>query len=188
MAGSDDDPTDGELLAAAARDPNGFGLLYDRHAVAVLRFLYRRTDSAETAADLCAETFAVAFAHRRRFTDTGESARPWLFGIARNLLGHYLRHQKVSERYRRRLGMRELTLSPDELERVEELADIELYREQIKAALAELPTSLRAAIELRIGHDLPYESVAETLGCSVGAARVRVSRGLSRLADLLEEP
>src|SRR5688572_21512535 len=113
--------TDAELLAASSDDPAAFGLLYDRHVVAILRYLHRRTDSAETAADLCAETFAAAFVHRRRFRDTGAWARPWLYGIARNQLGHYLRRQRVSDRYRRRLGVQPLALSDHQLDRVEEL-------------------------------------------------------------------
>lgn len=83
--------TDAALLHAAATLSDAFGTFYDRHAQAVFRFLYRRTGCAETAADLCAETFAAAFVQRRRFRDTGTTARPWLYGIAKNLLGHYLR-------------------------------------------------------------------------------------------------
>jgi RNA polymerase sigma-70 factor (ECF subfamily) len=180
--------TDAELLAAASTDPAAFAVLYDRHVVAILRYLHRRTDSAETAADLCAETFAAAFVHRRRFRDTGSSARPWLYGIARNQLGHYLRRERVSDRYRRRLGVQPLALTDHQLERVEELVDAEPYRAEIRAAIDQLPASLSQAVLLRVGHDLPYADVAARLGCSEGAARVRVSRGLRQLTDLLEGP
>lgn len=180
-------PTDAELLAAAGDDPHLFGLFYDRHAAAVLRFLHRRTDCAETAADLCAETFAAAFVRRRRFRDTGAPARAWLYGIARNQLGHYLRRHRVADRYRRRLGTGPLDLSDDELERIEELADVAPYREEIRAAITQLPEGLAAAVVLRVGEDLSYAEVARRLGCSEGAARVRVSRGLHQLAELMEE-
>lgn len=179
--------TDAALLQAAIDDPDAFGLFYDRHAQPVLQFLYRRTDSAETAADLCAETFAAAFVQRRRFRDTGTTARPWLYGIAKNLLGHYLRRQRVSERYRRRIGAGIAALDDEDLLRVEELADVAPYRHEIRAAIEQLPEGTADAVVLRIGHDLPYPEVATRLGCSEGAARVRVSRGLARLADLLEE-
>jgi RNA polymerase sigma-70 factor (ECF subfamily) len=182
------EPGDAELLASAVRDAEAFGLFYDRHVAAILRFLHRRTDSAETAADLCAETFAAAFAQRSRFRDTGTSARPWLYGIARNQLGHYLRRSRVSDRYRRRLGIEPLALTAHELERVEDLVDAAPYRAEIRAALAQLPPSLADAVVLRVGEDLAYADVAARLGCSEGAARVRVSRGLDRLADLLEQP
>lgn len=180
--------TDAELMAAAIRDPEAFGVFYDRHVVAVLRFLYRRTDSGDTAADLCAETFAAAFAQRNRFRDRGNSAKPWLYAIARNQLGHYVRRSRVSDRYRRRLGIEPLSLTEHELERVEELVDAEPFRAEIRAALMQLPASLAEAVLLRVGQDLAYREVAVRLRCSEGAARVRVSRGLRRLADLLEEP
>ena len=186
MDGTDGEPSDAELVASAVLDPHAFGLFYDRHVAAVLRYLHRRTDSVETAADLCAETFAAAFAQRSRFRDTGTSARPWLYAIARNQLGHYLRRRKVSDRYRRRLGIEPLALTPEELERVEELVDAAPFRAGIRDALAQLPASLADAVVLRVGEDLAYPDVAARLGCSEGAARVRVSRGLNRLADLME--
>lgn len=179
--------SDAALLRDAADDPEAFGEFYDRHAQAVLGFLFRRTDSADTAADLCAETFAAAFVQRRRFRDTGAPARAWLYGIARNLLSHYVRRQRVSDRYRRRIGVPAMELTDHDLERVEELADIEPYRSALREAIEELPDKLADAVVLRIGHDLPYVEVATRLGCSEGAARVRVSRGLARLADRLEE-
>ena len=178
--------SDAALMAAAATDPDAFGLVYDRHVAAILRYLHRRTDSSDTAADLCAETFAAAFFHRRRFRDTGTSMRPWLYAIARNQLGHYLRRQRVSDRYRRRLGIAPLALTDHELERIEDLVDAAPHRAEIRAALDQLPASLSAAVLLRVGEDLPYREVAGRLGCSEGAARVRVSRGLNQLADLLE--
>jgi RNA polymerase sigma-70 factor (ECF subfamily) len=182
------EPSDAELVAAAVRDPQAFGLFYDRHVTAILRYLHRRTDSVETAADLCAETFAAAFAQRSRFRDTGTSARPWLYAIARNQLGHYLRRRRVSDRHRKRLRIEPLALTSHELERVEQLVDAEPFRAEIRAALAQLPASLADAVLLRVGEDLAYPDVAARLGCSEGAARVRVSRGLNRLADLMEAP
>jgi RNA polymerase sigma-70 factor (ECF subfamily) len=180
--------SDGALMAAAATDPAAFGVIYDRHVTAILRYLHRRTDSSETAADLCAETFAEAFVHRRRFRDTGTSMRPWLYAIARHQLGHFLRRQQVSERYRRRLGIAPLALTDEQLDRIEDLVDAAPHRAEIRAALDQLPDSLASAVRLRVGQDLAYPDVATSLGCSEGAARVRVSRGLKQLADLLEAP
>lgn len=48
-------------------------------------------------------------------------------------------------------------------------------------ALAGLPASQVDTLRLRVMEDLPYSEVARRLGCSEGAARVRVSRGLARL-------
>jgi|SRR4029453_4998945 Sigma-70 region 2 len=78
------DRTDAELLAGSARDPEAFGIFYDRHAERLLTYFARRTWDAQEAADLTAETFAAAFAARRRYRDTGAPAFAWLLGIARH--------------------------------------------------------------------------------------------------------
>ena len=68
-------------------------------------------------------------------------------------------------------------------ERVEALRDIGRLVEPLAAAVAALPESVRRAIELRVLDQMEYASVAEQLGCTQGAARVRVSRGLKQLFD-----
>ena len=83
--------------------------------------------------------------------------------------------------------MERLDPTPLDLDRIEALADLPALRHELQAAVAALPLSQAEAIGLRIVEQLPYPEVAERLGCSEGAARVRVSRGLSRLADTLED-
>jgi RNA polymerase sigma-70 factor (ECF subfamily) len=58
-------------------------------------------------------------------------------------------------------------------------------RADLAAALADLPTSQLDAVRLRVVEELPYAQVAMRLGCSEGAARVRVTRGLARLAEAM---
>ena len=183
-----DPRSDAQLLADARRDPEAFGVLYDRHAVAVLGFFARRTACPATAADLTAETFAQAYASRRRYRDTGAPATAWLFTIARRQLAGFLRSQAVDDRARRRLGIAPATLDERSYERIEELADLRELRGALEAALASLPADQAAAIRLRVLHELSYADVAGRLGCSEGAARVRVCRGLDRLARLLPHP
>ena len=182
------DESDADLLAASARDPEAFGRFYDRYAVALLGFFVRRTADAQTAADLTAETFAAAFASRRSYRDTGAPAFAWLLGIARHHLADALRHERVDDRARRRLGLERVALDDESLARIEELADLRAFRAAVADALDALPPETARAVALRVTEELPYREVAERLGCSEGAARVRVARGLRRLSDLLEHP
>lgn len=177
-------PTDAELLASDRTED--FGIFYDRHARAVLGFLYRRTADPDTAADLTAETFAQALLSRRRFRDPGNGARAWLVGIAHHQLARTLRRSRVEDRARRRLGMERVPIDEVSYERIEELADFTPVREAIREAMGSLSSGLADALTLRIGLELPYDEVARRLGCSPGAARVRVARGLARLSDLVE--
>jgi RNA polymerase sigma factor (sigma-70 family) len=171
--------TDAELIRAARTDPAAFGELYQRHAAAVFRWLERR--AGHIATDLTAETFAQAWLSRRRFRNHRDgSAFPWLLGIAQNVLNESLRRDRIESRARLRLGL-PVDLAEDDLERVDE----RLSRNwTLAAAVAALPTHERAALELRVGDELPYEEIARRLEIRPAAARLRVSRALRRLALL----
>jgi RNA polymerase sigma-70 factor (ECF subfamily) len=180
------DRSDAELILASRQDPELFRLLYDRWAGPLLTYLYRRTLDPEVAADLLAETFAVAFARRRRFRDQGRPGSGWLFGIAAKELSHWYRHEQAHSRAMRRLGLQRPALDEESIARIEELADIVHYRAELTAALAQLTAAERQAVQLRVIDELQYAQIAARLGCSEGAARVRVHRGLGRLANLME--
>jgi RNA polymerase sigma-70 factor (ECF subfamily) len=179
--------TDAQLIVDSVDDAERFAEVYDRHFDSVLAFHYRRTRCAQTAADLTSETFAAAFTSRSRFRDTGAPARAWLFKIARRQLAHYRRREAVSSRARRRLGVDVEALHDTDVERIEALADSRQMLGDLDRALADLPDGQAEAVRLRVGMDLPYADVAARLGCSEGAARVRVCRGLARLIDDLGE-
>jgi RNA polymerase sigma factor (sigma-70 family) len=186
MGSNHDGRSDAELLRRSGRDPDAFGVLYDRHAATVLAYFQRRTACAESAADLTAETFARAFYARRRYRDRGVPAIAWVLGIARHVLADSIRYERVEDRARRRLGLERVELDDEALRRIEELADLTAVRERLDAALAELPPDSAEAVRLRVDHELPYAEVARRLGCTEGAARVRVARALTKLADSLE--
>lgn len=182
-----DDLSDAELLKRSKTEPEAFGVLYDRHARTVLAYLYRRTASPEMAADLTAETFAEALTSSPRFRPIANTALPWLLKIAQRQLNRTLRQGAVEDRTRQRLGMNRVELDDESLTRIEELVDFAPLGAALRDALGALPTSLAEAISLRIAQDLPYSEVARRLGCTEGAARVRVARGLSKLSARLEE-
>jgi RNA polymerase sigma-70 factor, ECF subfamily len=178
--------TDPELLAAARKDPQVFKEFYDRYALMIGFWLRRRTGNDDIAADLTAETFAQAWLSLRRFKGTEtDSGAPWLFGIARNLLGTYLRRRRVEIAGRQKLGMPINQLDED-FERVEERLTAGAIAPQVGDAFATLPTEQREALELRAIDQLSYADVASRLGCSENAARLRVSRALGRLRESLQ--
>jgi RNA polymerase sigma factor (sigma-70 family) len=162
------------------------GVFYDRHATSVLAYFQRRTACPESAADLAAETFAAAFLSRRRFRDTGAPAGAWLFAIAKRQLANLLRRELIEDRGRRKLGIERVALDDQALDRIEDLADLAPQVERLEAAFADLGPQSLEAVRLRIDEELPYAEVAARLGCTEGAARVRVAPALSKLADALE--
>lgn len=168
-------------------DVDPFVHLYRREGESVLRFFHRRTFCPETAADLTAETFAIAFSARGNYRDVGRSETAWLFGIARNQLRRFHRRSVVSERARRRLGVLTVRLEEDEFDEIDRLVDQDWRVRLVSLAMEVLTESELEAVRLRVHQDQPYATVARELGCSEGAARVRVSRALTKLSNKLEE-
>ena len=158
--------SDAALLAAARTDAGAFRELYDRYAERVLGYHRRRSRDEDAAHELTAETFAQAWLARTRFRDDCDgSAGPWLFGIARNVLRVSVRRRTLEATARERLGIEiASTLSPQE-DWLEGLEDDQLPE----------------AVRLRVLDELTYDEIAETLGTTPGAARVRVHRGLAAL-------
>lgn len=178
--------SDAELLIASCRDTRAFREFYDRWAERLLAYFVSRTLDAEVAADLMAETFAVAFERRTKFRDLGKPGGAWLYGIAAKELSHWYRHQDVERRAARRLGLQVPRLDEDSIARIEALADVQARRAELSSALDQISVAERAALELRVVRELEYPEIARQLHCSVGAARVRVHRALGRLNELLE--
>jgi RNA polymerase sigma factor (sigma-70 family) len=170
---------DAELLKAARQDPEAFREFYDRYAVWIRSWFIRHTGSEQAALDLTAETFAQAWHASRRFRDlAGGSGAPWLFGIARNLLRQYHKHNRVETAARERLGLPASSAECDGYERVDDQSEAGVLAPLVRHALRALPADQRRAFELRIVQELPYDAVAGRLGCTQNAARLRVSRAL----------
>ena len=150
------------------------------------RFFAQRVLVSEVAADLVAETFAEAFAHRSTFDPLRGDPGAWLFGIAKHQLAQYFRTLKVETKARLKLGILERTPTFQDLEQIEELIDFAALGRRIRSALLQLPANQRDAVMLRVVDDLTYEDIASRLGCSQDNARARVSRGLSSLAKVLQ--
>jgi RNA polymerase sigma-70 factor (ECF subfamily) len=179
----DDPRSDEQLLGEARREPAAFAVFYRRHLDAVVRFHRARVRDPELAADLAAETFAAALLSSRRYRPELAPPRAWLYAIARHKLLDSLRHGKVEDRARRKLGMRPVELTDDDLARVEEISAggsaLEL--------LDELPEGVRAALGARVLDSRDYADIAGEMRCSEQVVRKRVSRGLAHLRARLEE-
>ena len=163
--------------------------LYARHREPLLLFLARRTADPQVALDLWAETFAQAAAGRERFRgSTDEEGAAWLYGIARRRLALYHRRGHAERRALDRLKLERPPADPGVLAEIERRAGLAELRAELAAALAQLSPAIREAVALRVVEELPYPDVSRRLGISEPAARARVSRGLSALADSLDSP
>ncbi|MFE0806363.1 RNA polymerase sigma factor [Streptomyces sp. NPDC058848] len=181
-----DAESDASVIARSRDEPEAFAALFDRHADAVHRYAARRL-GGEVADDLVAETFTTAFQQRHRYDPArgaGADARPWLFGIATNLVG---RHRRAEAR-----RFKAMARVPAPADHEEPLADraadrvvAQAVRRELAAALAALPARHRDVLLLVAWGDLGYGEAAQALSIPVGTVRSRLHRARGKLREAL---
>jgi RNA polymerase sigma-70 factor (ECF subfamily) len=172
----------------AREDPSTFADVYVEYHEQVLRFFARQTFDPETAFDLMAETFAELFAHIDAFRgETEDQGRAWMWTVARHQLYRWRERGIVERRSLERLGAPIATMGQVEYERIEDLADLQRVRPQLKQALDQLGSEQREALRLRVLEHREYDDIAQQCGASPQVIRARVSRGLRQLAKSLAE-
>jgi RNA polymerase sigma factor (sigma-70 family) len=150
-----------------------FEELYAENQGRVFGYVLRRTDHADDAADLIAETFLTAW---RRLDDipAGDEARLWLYGVARRVLANRRRGDRRRYELAARLRI-ELASAHGPLEYTGELAEV-------AAAFRRLADGDREVLALEGWEGLDPAGIAAVLGCSRNAARIRLHRARRRLS------
>jgi RNA polymerase sigma-70 factor (ECF subfamily) len=179
-------PDDAAIIEQSVGDPRAFALLYDRHAATLHRYVARRLGEG-VADDIVADTFLSAFRKRAVFDPSAaRDARPWLFGIAANLIGKHTRSEVRMLRAYARTGADPVLTPPeaaadDAFSRVDSAAaDRDLAR-----ALATLAKGDREVLLMIAWADLSYAEVAAALAIPVGTVRSRMNRARTRIRAAL---
>ncbi|GAA4362396.1 RNA polymerase sigma factor [Actinomadura sp. NPDC048032] len=181
---ADDDPTDASLIAASRTEPERFAGLFRRHAPEIMRYAARRL-GRDAAEDVVAETFLVAFDRRRRYDAARPDARPWLYGIATNLIR---RHRRAEVRALRALARNGLDpVTEPFTDAVEDRVQAGARSRAVAAAIAGLPAAQREVLLLVTWAGLTYDEVAEALAVPAGTVRSRMNRIRRKLREALAE-
>lgn len=147
-------------------------------SVDLLAYSLRRAKSPEDAADVVAETFLIAWRKLDKLP-SGDDARLWLFGVARNVLRRGAqRRWKEHAAVERLAGELREAIMPVESEGSPVLRD----------ALARLPESQREVLLLAAWEELSPREIAAVTGVPVNLVRVRLHRARARLQGELERP
>lgn len=168
------------MAAYVAGDSGAFRELFERLSPVVLRTMQRQLLNREEANDLVQQTFLQL--HRARYDfRQGAKLRPWLFTIAMNLKREYLRRVK-----RRPEAPLELDgySDPSEGPRGAERSDA---KRMLASGLSQLPDDQREVIVLHWFEGLSFPEVAEIVGASLSAVKVRAHRGYTTLRGVLGE-
>lgn len=160
-----------------------FAVLFDRHYPAVAGFLRRRLERS-LADELASETFLQAFDGRGRYDVTRGDARPWLFGIACNLLS---RHRRGEARRLRAFARWGRVLEEEQgLDDVDRRLDAAAAAPVLAAALESLAARDRDVLLLYAWADLAYEEISVALSVPVGTVRSRLHRARAQVRHVLE--
>ena len=165
--------TDSEIIRRSRDSPAVFGELYDRHASAIYRYAARR--AGEFAADdVTSETFLVAWEHLETYDTGRDDARPWLFGIATNLLRQHHRAEAKVLKTAARSATREA--AADDSDRIAAEVDAKVAIGRIAQSLRNMEAIDRETLLLYAWADLTYEGIAQAMSVPVGTVRSRLNR------------
>ncbi|MFF0016773.1 RNA polymerase sigma factor [Streptomyces sp. NPDC005374] len=174
---------DAEVVARSLEQPELFARLYDRHAPDIHRYAARRLgDSA--ADDITSDTFLVAFRIRSRYDLARPNARPWLYGIAGNLIGKQRRAEVRALRALARTGQDPVAASWS-ASWVEDTDSRIAAQGPLAGALAALSAGDRHVLLLVAWAELTYQEVAEALDIPVGTVRSRLNRARRKVRTAL---
>jgi RNA polymerase sigma factor (sigma-70 family) len=176
------DADDATVIQLSRHEPEQFTVLFRRHAPQLQRYVVRRL-GPDAADDIVAETFLLAFRHRERYDQTRPDARPWLYGIATNLIGRHRRSEIRLYRALARTGADPVT--EPFTDRVDDQVSASYAGRLLATALTRLSAELRDTLLLAVWGDLSYDEVATALGVPVGTVRSRLSRARSKLRKTL---
>lgn len=165
--------------ACLAGRSDAFDLIVERHRRSVYLLCYRFVSNHEDASDLSQDVFLRAYRGLRSFRGQSSLAT-WLYRIGVNVCLNRVAAKKLpSESIDDRQFVDERAESaPDRLLKNERGA-------RVRAAIAQLPRKQRAALVLRMYHEMSHQEIADVLGSSVGAVKANFFHALGNLKKLL---
>ncbi len=183
--------TDEELVTLVlGGERDAFAVLVDRYKRGITNFIGASVRAPSDVADLAQETFMRCFAHLGTFNPSLGRFSTWIYHIARNVvrtfLGKSLRRPQTAD-----LGEeRDVEDTLPDLSVEADPAGGVLRAEaesEVRAALAELPERTRTVLALRYYDNMEYQTIAQTLGLSLGNVKTLIHRGKLALAQRMRD-
>ncbi|GAA2275860.1 RNA polymerase sigma factor [Nonomuraea roseoviolacea subsp. roseoviolacea] len=172
------------IIEQSWHDPERFAAVFDRHYAGIHAYAARRLGGG-LADDVAAETFLIAFDKRARYDVSHPDARPWLYGIASNLIARHRRAEVRQYRALARAGADDA--AEDHAERVAGAVDAGARTARLAAALAEIADGDRDVLLLVAWAELTSEQAGNALGIPAGTARSRLHRARKKIQAALGE-
>lgn len=165
---------------AALDDEAAFGVLFEQNARDIYTFCFRRIADGRAAEDLTQAVFLEAWRRRHAVSLPPDAVRPWLFGVALNVVRNHRRSLR-----RHRAALERLPRPRSDIDLGDELADRLDDERRARSALEHFQRLSRGeqdVVALCAWAELSYDQAAEVLAIPVGTVRSRMSRARGRLA------
>jgi RNA polymerase sigma-70 factor (ECF subfamily) len=166
---------------AQGGDTEAFGVIYERYARVIYRFLSAHLNNIQDAEDILADVFLRVWKVLPKYQDRGTPFLVLLFRIARNRLIDHYRH----------VGTRKPHVSidfvsiPDRKSEPAEIMVAKWENAELQRIMQKLREDYRTVLILRFISGLSPEEAAQVMGRSVGAVRVLQHRALASLRELI---
>jgi RNA polymerase sigma-70 factor (ECF subfamily) len=167
-----------------------FGVLVDRYKRGIANFIGATVRNPSETADLSQETFLRAYAHLGTFNPQLGKFSTWIYQIARNVIRTYLAKSLRAPQLQEMPAEQTLETSLPDVSRDADPAGGVLRQEaerELRAALAELPERTRTVLALRYFDNMEYQTIASTLGLSLGNVKTLIHRGKIALTKMMRE-
>jgi RNA polymerase sigma-70 factor, ECF subfamily len=174
-----------KLIEMAQRQPERFGVLYDRYYRQIYLFVYKRTGDEELAGDLVSQVFLKAMVNLPKYQYKGVPFSAWLYRIASNEVSQHFRDKKGDRvvSIETKSAVKALKDISDELNDGEAEKLIRIMMDTIR----EMDPEDVQIIELRFFEGRPFQEVGYILGITENNAKVRVYRILERVKKKMEK-
>jgi len=146
--------------------------LYQCHADAIRRFIYRRTGDMALSEDLCNDVFVRVIEGLPGYTDRGLPIEAWIYRIARD---------RIIDHYRKQTHRQQYPLD-EEHAVVSDVSTVE-SDDTLQQMLARLNPEQQQVLLLRYRDDLTFAQIAQTMHRSEGAVKQLRLRGIQQLKE-----
>lgn len=174
--------TDAQLVAAAKKNPDYFGGLYERYFEQIFLFIFKRVQDEAVAGDVCQKAMMKAMANINKYEDRGVPFTAWLYRIASNECNLFFRSQKKM-----------VTVEIEDKHVKSVMVEIKIGDEnsgsdqdKLMMMLSNLKPEQAEIIELRFFMGYSFKEIAEFYEISEANAKMRLYRILDRVKKTWE--
>ena len=171
--------SDSALIARAKKDPDAFGILYERYVGRIYNYIYYRTGDHQDAEDLTARTFHRALRHISRYVDRGAPFSAYLYRIAHNVVANW--HRDNSRR--QIISLDELVVGTLRREGPASLTEELEEQNLLLQAVRRLPPERQQLLILKFVEQMRNAEIAEVMGRTEGAIKSLYHRTLVALRE-----